>query len=477
MLLISFVSTATNIAVPALEDAFEGRPLSTISWVVTAFNVSQVTLMLVGGRLADRRGRKLVFLSGMAVFALGALASALAPSLGVLIAARVAQAVGAALVLPASLVAVLPSYPPEQHATVVSLWSSMGVVGATLAPTISAALLTVGGWRSVFAIAVPIALGGLVLGWRVLPDSRPERRPGPLDVVGAVAGTVVVGALAFGLVQGRVWGWTSPWILAAALAAVGSAAVFAHRARTHPEPLLDLRIFQARTFSAPAAAATVQAVGGAATWFIYPLFMKEIWGFSLFQIGLGMSPGALTMVLVTLVAGRIADRRGYRSLLLVGSSIVVAGVGWMALFLVETNPYVFGFLPGTSMIGIGMGLTVGPMNSAALRSVGDAMLGAANAAFNTLRFFGSAMGVALAAALLGNTAGRERAEAFHLALIVVTAVVALGPLILAVGYPSDRRRGAAPVSTGRDVAATPWASRARPRPVPSARRRASGTRR
>lgn len=450
MLLISFVTTATNLAVPALEDHFAGRPLATVSWVVSAFNVAQVTLMLVGGRLADRRGRRGVFLTGLLVFAVGALASALSPTLELLIAARIVQAVGAALVLPTSLVAVLPSYPPERHASVVSLWSSMGTVGSTVAPTISAGLLSVGGWRIVFAVAAPLALLAAAVGRATLPDSRPAAAasspaggpvpvPGPLDVLGAVAGTLFVGGLAFALVQGRVWGYTSPLVVGAAVSAALAAAVFLTRSLHHPEPLVDLRLLREPTFAVPAAASAVLASAGAATWFLYPLFMSQEWGFSILKVGLGMSPGALVMVGVTLLAGRMADRYGYRRQLVLGSWLPVAGVAWMAVFLRPDTTYVTGFLPGTVLIGIGMGLVVGPMNSAALSVIPSASLGAANAAFNTLRFFGTALGVALAAAVLGDTTGADRTAAFRLALKLVTVVIAGAPVVLAVAYPRQPR--------------------------------------
>jgi EmrB/QacA subfamily drug resistance transporter len=456
MLLISFVTTATNLAVPALERYFNGS-LSSVSWVVSAFNVAQVTLMLVGGRVADRRGRRPVFLTGLAVFAIGASASALSPTLGLLIVARVVQAVGAALVLPTSLVAVLPSYPPERHAAVVSLWSSMGVVGSTLAPTVSAGLLSLGGWRTVFAVAAPLAVVAGVAGHLSLPDSRPEQRPGRLDLVGAVAGTLFVGGLSFALVQGRVWGWRSAPVLAAALTAIGAAAVFVRRSTHHPEPLVDLHLLGVRSFAVPAAASAILAGSGAATWFLYPLFMSQEWGFTILQVGLGMSPGALVMVVVTLLAGRMADRRGYRRQLVIGAWLPVAGVTWMAFFLRPDASYVAGFLPGTVLIGIGMGLVVGPLNSAALRTMPSSALGAANAAFNTLRFFGTAVGVALAAAILGDTTGADRTAAFRTALRILTVVGAASPVLLALAYPREggaAQRFASSAPSGSTSAAT-----------------------
>lgn len=435
MLMISFVATATNIAVPTLERSFSA-PLSSVSWVVTSYNVCQVTLMLLGGRIADRRGRKQVFLVGMAVFAVGSAMSAAAPGLWVLVGARIVQAVGAALVLPASLVAVLPSYPPERHASIVSLWSSMGVIGSTVGPTISALTLSAAGWRSTFAVAVPLAVAAVVVGYRTLPESHAAITPGPLDLVGALTGTFAVGGLTIALVQGRVWGWTSGPVVAAAVAAVASAIVFVRSSLSHPEPLIDLRIFRLRAFVVPSAASALLSVGAGSTWFLYPLFMRQEWEFSIIRTGLAMSPGAFVMVFVTLGAERVCRRFGYRRALTAGSFLAVCGLVWLALFMRPGNPYWWAFVPATMLIGIGMGLTLGPLNAAALRAVRAESLGAANGAFSTLRMLGSALGVALAAAVLGATKGAERTDAFALAFALMAAIAAMAPVIVAVGYPS-----------------------------------------
>ena len=436
MLMISFVATATNIAVPTLERSFNA-PLSSVSWVVTSYNVGQVTLMLLGGRIADRRGRKQIFLLGMIVFAVGSALSAAAPGLWVLVAARVVQAVGAALVLPASLVAVLPSYPPERQASIVSLWSSMGVIGSTIGPTISALALSAAGWRSTFAIAIPLAVAAIVVGYRSLPDTERVAATGPLDITGATSGTLALGGLTIALVQGRVWGWTSGPVVAAAAAAGCASVIFVRSSLRHPEPLIDLRILRLRGFVVPAIASSLLSVGSGATWFLYPLFMRTEWKFSILRTGLAMSPGAFIMVFVTLSAERVARRVGYRLALGAGCTIAVGGLAWLAIFMRPGNPYWSAFVPATLLIGIGMGLTLGPMNARALRAVGPESLGAANGAFSTVRMLGSALGVALVAAVLGATRGTARTNAFSLAFVITAAIVAVAPILIFIGYQRE----------------------------------------
>ena len=214
MFLAAFVGTATNLAIPVLEEEFPEVGLTHIAWVISAFAVTQVTFMLLGGRLADRIGRRRVFVIGLGVFAIGAALSAIAPSINLVIAARVVQALGVALVIPSSLAAVLPLYPKHQHGAVVSLWSSMGVLGAAAAPTVAAGLLEVSSWRVVFAAAVPIAVAGMALAGRFMADDSVTERPPPLDLLGAVTGTLALGGATFVIVQGRAWGWVDGRILA-----------------------------------------------------------------------------------------------------------------------------------------------------------------------------------------------------------------------------------------------------------------------
>jgi NTE family protein len=473
MFLASFVTTASNIAIPVLEKAFPETELSTLSWVISAFNVTQVTFMLLGGRLADRWGRRPVFLTGMTIFAVGAALSAVAPVIGLVIAARVVQAIGVALVLPSSLAAVLPLFPIDRHASVVSLWSAMGIFGSAVAPTIAAGILQVGSWRMVFATVVPFA----ALAWwggrarlAAPPPRDPAFPPPPLDLVGTVAGTVAVGGLALAVVQGRHWGWASPAVVGVVAAAVGAGVLFVWRSLHHPAPLLDLTLLRVRSFRVVTVAAAFIATATAATWYLYPLFMTGVWGYSIFRVGLAISPGAFAMIPITILAGRIADRSGYRTLLVAGSFIATAGVTWLAWRLVPGSSYVVGFLPGTLMIGAGMGLMMGPANSAALRDVAEKNLGAANAAYNTMRFLGMALGVAVAAAVVGDSQGPERAAALHRALWVNVALMAAGPVLLLLAYPrkppSERATAAGSGSGGSVTAggATPPG-----RPVPGSR--------
>ncbi|MGF1595365.1 MAG: MFS transporter [Acidimicrobiales bacterium] len=438
MLLAAFVGTATNIAVPILEEDFPGAGLTTVSWVVSAFNVAQVTFMLIGGRLADRVGRRRIFLLGLGVFGLGAAASGVAPTIGIVIAARFVQAVGVALMLPSSLAAVLPEFPPERHGSVVSLWSSMGVLGAAVAPTVAAGLLQVASWRLVFLSVLPVVIVAAVVGRSVLAPGRPAEDPAPLDLVGAAAGTLAVGGSTFAVVQGRAWGLTDPRIVVVAVMAALAAVVLVRSSRTHPEPLVDLGLLRIPTFTVVTTAGGLLSASTSATWFLYPLFMMEVWGYSVLDVGLAMTPGPVTLVILAPIAGRLVDRHGYRAFLIAGAVLATAGTAWMAWRLRPDETYLRAFLPGTISIGVGMAFMLGPANAAALRDVPASQLGAANAAYNMTRMAGAAFGVAMTAAIIGDTAAGDRLDAFRASWIAVSCVMALAPLLLWRRFPDDR---------------------------------------
>lgn len=438
MLLAAFVGTATNIAIPVLEDEFSRASLTHISWVISAFLVTQVTFMLLGGRLADRIGRRRIFMAGLAVFAVGAALSAIAPVINLVIAARVIQAMGVALMIPSSLAAVLPLYPKERHGSVVTLWSSMGVIGAAVAPVVAASLLAVSSWRIVFAIVVPIALLGMALASKVMADDTVVDKPPPLDLLGTIAGTLAIGGTTFVIVQGRAWGWLDARIVGVSIAALVGGVIFVTSSRRHDEPLLDFGLFQNRPFRVVTGASALLSTSTSATWFLYPLFLNDVWGYSNIQIGLSMTPGPLALVLFAPLAGRLVDRYGYRELLIIGGSMASAGTLWMAWRLRPDEIFVRAFLPGTLSIGIGMAFMLGPANAAALRDISEHQLGAANAAYNTARTACSAFGVAITTAIIGGAAVGDRASEFSTGWWAMGLLMSLSPLWLFLSYPKGR---------------------------------------
>lgn len=434
MLLAAFVGTATNIAIPVLEEEFAANSLTHIAWVISAFAVTQVTFMLFGGRIADRVGRRRVFMVGLGIFAVGASLSAVAPGINLVIAARVVQAIGVALIIPASLAAVIPLYPKEQHGSVVSLWSSMGVLGAAAAPTVASGLLEVSSWRVVFAVAVPIAVIALVMASKFMPDDTVLDRPPRLDVLGTITGTLAIGGATFVIVQGRAWGWLDPRIVLVVVAAALGGLIFVASSKRHDEPLLDFALLRISSFRVVTIASALLSTSTAATWFLYPLFLSDVWQYSNLEIGLAMTPGPVTLVIFGPIAGKLVDKHGYRELMIFGGTLACLGTGWMAWRLRVDEIYVRAFLPGTFSIGLGMAFMLGPANAAALREIPDEQLGAANAAYNTARSASAAFGVAIITAIIGDAVVGERIDEFRWGWWSMTAVMSISPVLLWARY-------------------------------------------
>jgi MFS family permease len=276
-----------------------------------------------------------------------------------------------------------------------------------------------------------------VAGRRVLRAGLVAEEPPPLDLVGAVTGTVAVGSLTVAIVQGRIWGWTTWPILTLMALTVVSSIVFVRSSIEHPEPLLDLDLLRITTFSVATGAAALLASSTSATWFLYPLFMTEVWDYSILQVGLAMTPGPLILVVLAPIAGRLADRYGFRWLLIAGAVLATLGTAWMAWRLRPGERYLTAFLPGTLGIGGGMALLLGPANAAALGDVPSDQLGAANAAYNTARMASAALGVAVTAAIIGDTEPGERLGAFQASWWTMVAVMSLAPLLLWLRYPRE----------------------------------------
>ncbi|MGZ6804902.1 MAG: MFS transporter, partial [Nocardioidaceae bacterium] len=242
-------ATIVNIAFPAISADFSSVSRSGLSWVLNAYAVVFGALLVTAGRLADERGRKRVFLSGLVVFAVASGLCGVAPSVPLLVAARALQAVGGALLVPASLALLLPEFPLHKRATAVGLWGAVGAVAAATGPSLGALLVQGPGWRWVFYVNLPFCAGALVAGRRVLRESTGTRSGARPDLLGVALVTAVFGLLSLGIVQGEPWGWTS----ARTLAAFGGAAVLAPvlvvLAGRHPDPALPVALFRVRTFS------------------------------------------------------------------------------------------------------------------------------------------------------------------------------------------------------------------------------------
>ncbi len=434
-MLTSINVTGTNIAFPAIQEAFSSTSRSTLAWALSGYSIVLASFMLLGGRLADRLGRRRVFTTGVVIFLLGSLLCATAPVAAQFIGGRIVQALGGALLVPASLALVLPLFPASRRTSAVATWAATGSVGAAIAPSLSAVIVDLTNWRVVYLISVPVAAAVLVATPRLLPRVAPMRAGDTrLDLLGVLIGTAAIALLALAIIEGPHWGWTSPQILScfAAVAVLGP--FFVIRSLRHPAPLLDLRIFKVRTVWSSNLANLFMAMMGLSIWLVWPLFLTQAWGYSLLQAGLAITPGPACSAFVGVFAGRLADRHGPRLLISVGSLFPIMAMLWMVWRFGPEPNYLTVFLPATLLFSLGFGFTFSPLNGAALRGVDPSQFGVVNALFNTIRNLGGGLGVAIVVALLGNAQPIPFSRFDH-TFFAMAFLGVIPPVVVALFYP------------------------------------------
>ncbi|MFN0089586.1 MAG: MFS transporter [Acidimicrobiales bacterium] len=436
MVIVSFNLTGTNLAFAAIQETFDGVSRATLSWALSGYSIALATFMLIAGRLADRLGRRRVFLTGTAVLAAASAATAASPTALVFVLGRLGQGVGAAMITPSSLALALPMFPAGRKALVVSAWTACNSVGAASAPSISAFVVNYWHWRAVYLLGMPIALAVLVAGPRLLREAKGAPGQGALDYVGVPMGTAAVGLLALAIVQGRSWGWTSPGILTAFAGAAVLAPVFVRRSLRHPQPLLDLRLFALRPVWAANLGNVFLSMVGLSTWLVWPLFLQQIWGYSIVQAGLAITPAPINSAFWSLYSGRVTDRKGPKGPVTVGCLLPAAATAW-AVWRVGAEPnYLTDLLPSLLLFSAGFGLTFSPLNAAALRGVPADTFGQVNAAFQTIRALAGGLGTALAVMLLGERTAIPLAN-FTRVFLVFAVVALLGAAMVQVFYPRN----------------------------------------
>jgi EmrB/QacA subfamily drug resistance transporter len=442
-----------NIAFPDIRADFPGTDLGQISWVLNGYTVVFAAFLALAGRLADRVGQRRVFLVGLAVFTAASVACALAPSVGLLVAARAVQALGAALVTPTSLSLLLAAYPAERRGHAVGAWASIGAVAAALGPPLGG-LLVEASWHWVFLVNVPVGLVALVAGFRVLPDSAGDEAQrsstmgtvegaGRPDVLGAVGLVVGVGALAYALVRAPDLGWASvPVVVGLAVAVLGLAGVVV-RSRTHPVPAIDLAVVRTPVVGLAALTMIAFTTGFAGMLVVNVLYLTGTWGWSAPAAGLALAAGPAVVVVVARLSGRLTGRFGIGPVAAVGGLAFAAGPTWWLLWLgVEPN-YVTGMLPGQLLTGLGVGLMLPSLSSVVGSALPARRWGSGSSLINTARQVGAVLGVALLVSVIGTrTTGRPE----ELGLVrdgwVLLATAGVVAAVLALLLARAERRGA-----------------------------------
>lgn len=435
-------ATVVNIAFPALSADFPDVSRAGLSWVLNAYAVVFGALLVTAGRLADDRGRKRIFLTGLAVFAAGSALCGLAPSVPLLVAFRAVQAIGAALLVPASLALLLPEFPAARRAGAVGLWGAAGGAAAAAGPTLGALLVEGPGWRWIFLINVPFCVVAILVGRRVLRESTGAPAQGHQDLLGVVMVTAVFGLLSLGLVQGDDWGWTS-WRVAASFAvALLLVPLLVRRALRHPRPALPVRLFAVRTFSVATAALLLFSAAFFAVILCNVLFLTEVGEFSVLRTAVALLPSPLLAAALSPVTGRLADRWGFRVLVVPGALSMAVGTTFLALRADSEVSYWTDFFPATVLIGVAIGCALPTLGAAGAASLLPHQFGAGSAVGATARQLGAVIGVAVLIAVLGEPPPSEALDSFRRAWLAIAAT-ALACALLSLGVAGRRERGRA----------------------------------
>ena len=396
-------TTIVNIAIPSMISGLHSS-LDQILWVLNAYLLVYAVLLITCGRLGDLVGPRRLFIIGLVVFTVASALCGLAQDGGQLIAARILQGIGGAILTPQTLSIITTIFPSERRGAAFGIWGAVAGVAAITGPTLGGFLVSYVDWRWIFYVNVPvglIALGGALF---VVPDLRPGRRH-RLDLVGVALASVGLFLIVFGLVEGQRYDWGAIWgaitipemIVAGAVLLL----VFVAFERYQAEPLLPLTLFGNRNFSIAIWVSAVVAFGMLGFFIPVTIFLQSVLGFSALKAGLTFVPMSILSMLVAPWAGRLSDRLGGKYILLAGLTFFAAGMG-LVVYLISLSATQATFWGPAALAGIGMGMTFAPLTTVAMRNVSPQMAGAASGVLNTVRQLGGAVGSAVIGAVLQN---------------------------------------------------------------------------
>jgi EmrB/QacA subfamily drug resistance transporter len=443
----SIDATVVGIALPAIGRDFD-TGLAALQWVVTSYTLTLAGLLLVGGALGDRYGRRRIFLIGVIWFAVASLLCGIAPSAGVLIAARALQGVGAALLTPGSLAIIEASFIPGDRGKAIGAWSGLSGVAIAIGPFLGGWLVEAATWRLIFAINLPLAVVVFVVAWRHVPESRDPEATGRVDLVGAALVTIGLVGLTYGLIEGSGRGWTDPIVLTALIGGVILLVAFVAWEGRARNPLLPLSLFKSTQFSATNVVTFVVygALGGAL--FLLPIQLQQVSGYTALQAGVSLLPVTALLLALSARSGALAARIGPRLQMSVGPVLVGAG---LALFtrVDENGDYLTQVLPAVTVLGLGLATTVAPLTATALATAPARHAGMASAVNNDVARAAGLIAVAVLPALAGitGTAYLDPAEfsaGFHTASLISAGLCVLGGVLAALTIRNPRPTVPAP---------------------------------
>jgi len=402
--MIMLDTTIVNVAIPAISTGLN-TTFDQILWVLNAYVLVYAVLLITAGRLGDLYGQRSLFAIGLAVFTVASALCGVAQNAGELIAARVLQGVGGALLTPQTLAILTSIFPPERRGAAFGIWGGVAGLATLAGPTLGGAIITYIDWRWIFYINVPVGIAALVATFLVIPDLRPGREHG-WDLVGIGLATAGLFAIVFGLIEGQRYNWgqiesyavTIPEVIAAGVVVI---VLFLIWERFQKEPLLPLWLFANRNFAVANWISAAVSFGMLSMFLPFTIYLQSARGFSALVAGLTLAPMSLTSMFTAPFAGRFADKVGGKYILLTGIVLFTIGMGSLAWVAGPDSTWI-NFLVPAIIAGAGIGMTFAPMTTVAMRNIEPRIAGSASAVLNTIRQLGAVIGSAVIGALLQN---------------------------------------------------------------------------
>ena len=397
-------TTIVNVAIPAMSTGLNAT-LDQILWVINAYLLVYTVLLITAGRLGDLFGQRNLFATGLFIFTIASALCGLAQNSEQLIAARILQGTGGALLTPQTLAIITSIFPPERRGAAFGIWGGVAGLATLAGPTAGGAIITYIDWRWIFYINVPIGILALVATFLIVPDLRPGRRHG-WDVLGIILATAGLFAIVFGLIEGQKYSWgqvdsfgiTIPEVIGGGAALI---VLFLLWERFQKEPLLPLNLFANRNFAVANWIAAAISFGIISMFLPFTIYLQSARGFSALVAGLTMAPMSLTSMFIAPFAGRFADKVGGKYILTAGISLFTIGMASIALVAGPDSTWI-NFLVPAIIAGAGMGMTFAPMTTVAMRNIEPRIAGSASAVLNTIRQLGAVVGSAVVGAVLQN---------------------------------------------------------------------------
>jgi EmrB/QacA subfamily drug resistance transporter len=394
--------TIVNIAIPSILTAFKAT-FAQVEWVMNAYLLVFAVSLITTGRLGDLYGRKRVFVAGLCLFTLASLACGLAPGIGWLIGFRAIQGFGGALMMPNTLSIIANVFPPQERGKAMGFWGGVSGISLALGPSLGGLIVDGASWRWIFFINVPIGIVLLVLGLRFVPESTDPTSVKQMDLPGVGVLTAALFCLTFALIEGQNYGWTSGLILALFAATVVGLALFLWIERRQVQPLMDLSLFRIRTYSVTNLVGLIMSFGMMGVFFLLPVFLQSVLGYSAIKAGLVMTPLAAVVIIASPASGTLSDRIGPRWLMFSGMLIAALGF-FLTMRAMQAQATWPSFILPFAVSGFGIGMVMPPMTSAVMGSVAPEKAGQASGVISSTRQVGSVLGIAVMGAVLINRA-------------------------------------------------------------------------